>query len=948
MSLNQSNAEASSHNGSPLRAAASIAAIIFVVEFFVMGCLANWHLSETVVAEAIIDASMLTIFCSPLILLFVIKPFVLNARRAEMEAKNLLTVKQHQAEHLAAVCARIDLQKVILEKHALVTESDSAGKITYVNDTLCQTAGYTRDQLLGQPHGILNSGRHDDAMWQQMFDTVSAGQIWQHEICNQKRDGTPFWILTTIAATKSDDNTITGFISAGTDITLNKLREEMLQATHEQLKAARATAEEASLAKSQFLANMSHEIRTPMNGVFGMTDLLARTNLDDRQRKLVSTIQDSAKSLLTIINDILDLSRIEAGKLELDSQDFNLRDGLEGTIELFAIQANHRGLNLSVYIADDVPAYVNGDQGRIKQICTNLIGNALKFTKSGGVALRVVREGGTAELSHLRFEVKDTGIGVDPVTRDKLFQPFIQAETSISRRFGGTGLGLSIARHLVEMMRGTIEMHSVLGSGTTVSFVIELPHVEGHGSGSKPDYAALRGARVMVIDDSSVNRDIVADYLEHCKAEVTAVESTALAWPLLVAAAAQERPFHVAVVDMLMPGENGLEFAERIKATRDLARLKIVLATSINWDGDLASVRAAGIEAILTKPIRRQSLVDEVSRVAASVRHQGWRPRPVASLAANPDAAHLAKASKRKLKAHVLLAEDNPVNIAVAQEYLAGLGCTMSIAVNGLEAVAFANSEAYDIILMDCQMPLMDGLEATRRIRANEKRQSTGGSRIPIVAVTANAFNEDRVQCIDAGMDDHLGKPFSQAQLEAMLIKWVSKIPANKAAKGKNAKQKVSAKKASAAVPAPISASLPAAAERPSCLDRDMLLQLQSGHPGLFQKMIETFLTWVPEIAGQLDRANDQGDREALRLAAHSLKSSSANVGATKVTELCRTAEKMAGGNTQSIAGCRGVVKEISIELQLATAELKTMLEEARLVVPKVAKPSVKRARKTG
>ena len=905
----------------------AVAVIIFSIEAFIMLYLADFNLSKEVIKEGLLDASLLTLFCTPLIYNFVVKPFVARTRKAERKLQEALALKNIKNNQLLSTLSQLDIRKRVLDQHVFVVESDDKNTILYVNDAVCRATLYSREDLVGRSQSILSSGLHNNDTWVEMHDVVMAGNIWQKELCDRRKDGTLYWVFTTVAATYNENQQFSGYITISTDITENKRREEILEATHKDLIEAKARAEQASIAKSQFLSNMSHEIRTPMNGVFGMTDLLSRTKLDEQQRRLVGTIQDSAKSLLTIINDILDLSRIEAGKLELDCHDFNLRDGLERTVELFATPAHSKGLELSVYISEDVPVFVSGDAGRIKQICTNLIGNALKFTKYGDVSLRVTRAGGGAGTSQLKFEVKDTGIGIDPVMCGRLFQPFTQAETSTSRRFGGTGLGLSITRHLVDLMGGTIGIQSDLGKGTTVTFTLDLAHGESDGSDCKPDYSALVGARILVIDDSETNRDVITNYLEHCQANVTAVETTELAWKLLLAAADQGRPFHAAVVDMLMPNENGLEFAARVKANPVLARLKIILATSISWDGDLAAVRAAGIEAVFTKPIRRHSLIDEISRVVAGVRHQGWRSKDQ-TIVSNFTKQNSTRV-QQTFSARVLLAEDNPVNIEVAKAYLQNLGCTVCVAVNGLQAAAFVEHDHYDIILMDCQMPVMDGLEATRRIRTMEV--ATNKTRTPIVAVTANAFNDDKIQCLDAGMDDHLGKPFSEDQLAQVFTKWLKpkqsvKEPGDSSVKSSvtNSLKKRAPKPTQSDRKVSKKQAKPAA---PSCLNTAMLHQMQQSHPELFSRMIETFKNYAPEMEAQLISASTDSKRESLRMAAHSLKSSSANVGATKVTELCRTLENLIRSNPDANSVvCDTFVVDIRRELNAAVHELSAMV----------------------
>ncbi|MGL4396412.1 MAG: response regulator [Hyphomicrobium sp.] len=692
--------------------------------------------------------------------------------------------------------------------------------------------------------------------------------------------------------------------------------------TESELIEAKRAAEDAATTKTQFLANMSHEIRTPMNGVFGMTDLLMRTTLDVRQKKLVRTIHESAKSLLVIINDVLDLSRMEAGRMELDVHEFSLRDSVERASDLFVGQAHTKGIELSVFVDRDVPAVVKGDSGRLKQVLLNLIGNAVKFTSNGEVAVRVTCQNASETRARIAFEVRDTGIGIDAAMKAKLFEPFTQAESSISRRFGGTGLGLSISRHLVELMGGEMALDSQLGTGTTLTFTLDLEvgsraaHAADYG-----DLTILDDARILVIDDRATNREIVSSYLGDAGAHIFSAERVCDAWAALVAALEAGKPYHAAVIDMMMPDQNGLDFTRRIKADPRLAATRIVLATSLNWDGDHAAMRDAGIEAIITKPIRRHDLISVTARAISGARHAGWR-----GVNARPDddsGLHIASPVTLRIDADIILAEDNAVNIEVAKEYLSGFGCRVHVANNGLQAVAFAKTGSYDAILMDCQMPIMDGLTATRTVRAYEAE--TGKRRIPIIAVTANAFAVDRANAFAAGVDGYLSKPYSEDGLADVLRTWLApKVLRDGPAAGAPLETRSDSSDVlhdDGGVPTPNTRDEASDVAADGPIDETMLAPLRRVRPDLLRRMLLTYLESAPVVLRELDVAVGLADFDAMSRVAHSLKSSSANLGAAALSDLCRSLELAAdsrdGATCPIVAGqIRAGFADVSNALQ--------------------------------
>lgn len=805
----------------------------------------------------------------------------------------------------------------------------------YVNKAVESSTGIPTKEFLGKTHAEVGFTPELVRLFDEAIDSVfetKQPQRLEFELQNHQ------WIDWSLAPEFCKDGSVSSVLTSARDITDRKLNEQEIIKAKEQ-------ALDASKMKSEFLANMSHEIRTPLNGIIGMTNLLLSTQLKGEQWEFVQIIQNSGDVLLNIINDILDFSKIEAGKLELEIISFSIRSVVEEAVEIFAHKANEKKIELLSVVYDDVPLKLMGDPGRLRQILINLIGNAIKFTDSGEVVVQA-RLGRQLDHSYdIAISVNDTGIGIKPEVQERLFRPFTQADGSTTRKYGGTGLGLSISKRLVEMMNGDIAIESRPGEGSRFSFTARFGRADEPAELMPRQAGTLSGYRVLIVDDNRTNRKIIQHQTTVFGMRSSSADSAKAALEILYRSVIENDPFHIVIIDMVMPEVDGLELAHRIRSDADLQDTNIVMLTSVA-EVNKDTLKEYGINGYINKPVKQSSLFDTIANCLG-----------VATLVADTTGSKLRFGQERIERLEnlrILVAEDNTTNQKVAVHMLKKLGArNVDIAANGQEAVSLLRQLSFDIVFMDCQMPEMDGYEATRTIRSFQP----AAKRSHIIAMTANALQGDREKCFAAGMDDYISKPVNPRMLENVIQRYfdrldgktvdlsseeevfrnpaadnketaASPVPRDMHANEVNANEVHANEVQQNEVPlhgdsAGVPAAEPQSAEPQSSeLQSAQLQYAESGvqlielsqiellkglggddDPELINEFIGTFLEDTPANLTAIRKAIEASDAPELKAAAHKLKGASGNIGASCMQSICLELEQK--GRAKNFEGTR-------------------------------------------
>lgn len=739
---------------------------------------------------------------------------------------------------------------------ACFVRKDREGKFLYVNDMFAAMLGVPADQIIGRTVADFYSQELAKESKEEDEAVMNSGQVVE-DVFDAAIRGEKRYFASRKGPVRNDRKEVVGIQTIIWDITEQRLAEIALEAEREELRAARVAAEQANRAKSDFLANMSHEIRTPMNAIIGITDLLMETPLDNVQREYLRMIQDSGDSLLGLLNDILDFSKIEAGKLELEHLPFDIRESIGDTLKGLSFRAQSKGLELVCRLAPDIPHRVIGDSNRLRQIVINLVGNAIKFTEIGEVLLEADCIERTNDFVTLRMAVSDTGIGIGPQSLERIFREFEQADASTTRKYGGTGLGLAICSRLVQLMGGSISVESSIGVGSKFQIAIALPIDCCDQERQKATHPEFQGVRVLVVDDNSTNRKILKEMLVSWGLNPTTTSDGESALKALADARHEDDSFDLVISDLNMPEMDGLTLVESILKRAYLTPQAIIMLTSGARPWQSTQLNELGVAAQLLKPAKQSEIYDAI----------------VGSLLRSPDDTFLAQSQPSNLFAfqrdethslRVLLAEDNQVNQKLAIGILENLGHSVTVAATGREALQKLSEADYDVVLMDVQMPVMDGLETTREIR---RLEMVTGRHVPVIAMTAHAMKGDRENCLAAGMDDYMSKPIRTRDIQAKLEQFLRKTSA------------ITSLGATQTVSPPVQES-----KSEDDVSWCAALENMAGNQELFSQVLQIFLEESKQLMQKLEAAVVQLDRPCIASAAHSIKGSLAFL-ATNKTE---------------------------------------------------------------
>ncbi|MBF0255205.1 MAG: response regulator [Gammaproteobacteria bacterium] len=742
-----------------------------------------------------------------------------------------------------------------LNNHAILSMTNAKGAIIYVNQGFVDITGYSAEELIGQTHRLIKSDVHDQAYYQNLWQTIQQGQTWRGDFCNHKRSGERFWVSTTITPLLDEQGRPERYLSLNTDVTQQKQAELAMR-------VAREAAESASRMKSEFLANMSHEIRTPMNTIIGMSQLALETQLNERQFSYIRRVNQAAESLLGIINDILDFSKIEANKLELEEHPFDLNEVLDSLDNLIGYKADEKGLELLFDVDRAVPRRLIGDPTRLNQILVNLANNAIKFTEQGDIISGVGLDWQKENELQLHSRVKDSGIGMNAESQARLFQSFSQADGSITRTHGGTGLGLAICKRLTLLMGGDIWVESEPGQGSTFHFTLRCGWLERSGQQPLAPSQALADSRLLLVDDNDAAREVLSHMARDYQLQVDCTASGEEALAALAQAETEGRAYDLVLLDWQMPQMDGYECAQRIiELYPEPPRIIMISAHGRELLLQKAREERLPIAAVLHKPVTASTLLETLMEAMGQEMMRRRIHHPPTDY--HQIAAQLAGAN-------LLLVEDNAFNQELALELLRNNAINVELAVNGQAALDRLDHCSFDGVLMDCQMPVMDGYTATRRIRQQERFKD-----LPIIAMTANAMVEDVQKALEAGMNDHIAKPINVREMFTTLAKWIK--PQNPLAQ---------ALPVQAQAPAASSSSAQAVLPRLETVDTQRGLERLDGDVELYLNLLQIFRHNQANTVEDLRQALNAGDRAAATRTAHSLKGTAGTIGASQLQAL--------------------------------------------------------------